>query len=55
MLSPASDGRSAARPGTLLPGARHEEPAWAGHLPSLERPGEIICLLTDFPAPPTGG
>ncbi|MFJ3159949.1 alpha/beta fold hydrolase [Streptomyces kanasensis] len=31
-----------------VPGARHVELPWAGHLPGLERPAEIGTLLTDF-------
>ncbi|TXS56552.1 alpha/beta fold hydrolase [Streptomyces sp. t39] len=31
-----------------VPGARHVELPWAGHLPSLERPDEITALLKDF-------
>ncbi|WP_228973086.1 alpha/beta fold hydrolase [Streptomyces sp. DH12] len=31
-----------------VPGARHVELPWAGHLPSLERPAEVGALLTDF-------
>nr|WP_296071392.1 alpha/beta hydrolase [uncultured Actinoplanes sp.] len=31
-----------------LPFARHVELGWAGHLPSLERPGEVNRLLLDF-------
>jgi 3-oxoadipate enol-lactonase len=31
-----------------IPGARHVELDWAGHLPSLERPPEINALLLDF-------
>jgi 3-oxoadipate enol-lactonase len=31
-----------------LPGARHLELDWAGHLPSLERPEAINPLLVDF-------
>ena len=38
---------AAAVPG-LLPGARHVELPWAGHLPSLERPAEVTPLLVDF-------
>ncbi|MER6994502.1 alpha/beta hydrolase [Streptomyces sp. NPDC000410] len=37
-----------ARLAELVPGARTTELAWAGHLPSLERPAEITALLTDF-------
>ncbi|MFJ6634565.1 alpha/beta fold hydrolase [Streptomyces sp. NPDC091376] len=32
----------------LIPDARHIELAWAGHLPSLERPAEATALLTAF-------
>ncbi|MFD7442344.1 alpha/beta fold hydrolase [Streptomyces sp. NPDC059909] len=32
----------------LIPGARSTELAWAGHLPSLERPSEVTALLTGF-------
>lgn len=31
-----------------VPGARHLELPWAGHLPSLERPAPTTALLTDF-------
>jgi 3-oxoadipate enol-lactonase len=31
-----------------IPGARHVELSWAGHLPSLERPGDVNELLVDF-------
>ncbi|MBM9438182.1 alpha/beta fold hydrolase [Actinacidiphila bryophytorum] len=31
-----------------IAGARHLELPWAGHLPSLERPGEVTRLITDF-------
>jgi pimeloyl-ACP methyl ester carboxylesterase len=31
-----------------LPNARHIELSWAGHLPSLERPGEVNRILVDF-------
>lgn len=31
-----------------IPGAKHTQLGWAGHLPSLERPDEITTLLTDF-------
>jgi 3-oxoadipate enol-lactonase len=31
-----------------LPGARHHELPWAGHLPNLERPAEITALLSEF-------
>ncbi|WP_328927263.1 alpha/beta hydrolase [Streptomyces sp. NBC_00190] len=33
---------------SLVPGARHLELPWAGHLPSLERPAEITELLLEF-------
>ncbi|MFD0269892.1 alpha/beta fold hydrolase [Streptomyces sp. NPDC127106] len=32
----------------LVPGARHVELPWAGHLPSLERPQETTALLLEF-------
>ncbi|MEU9146414.1 alpha/beta fold hydrolase [Streptomyces sp. NPDC048349] len=32
----------------LVPGARHVELPWAGHLPSLERPAAITDLLLEF-------
>lgn len=32
----------------LLPGARHVELPWAGHLPALERPRELSGMLTAF-------
>ncbi|MGR4883113.1 alpha/beta fold hydrolase [Streptomyces sp. LARHCF249] len=32
----------------LVPGARHLELPWAGHLPSLERPAAITDLLLEF-------
>ena len=31
----------------LIPGARHLELEWAGHLPSLERPGAVNPILLD--------
>lgn len=31
-----------------IAGARHLELPWAGHLPSLERAGEVTRLITDF-------
>jgi pimeloyl-ACP methyl ester carboxylesterase len=31
-----------------IAGARHVELAWAGHLPSLERPEALNPLLIDF-------
>lgn len=31
-----------------VPGARHVELPWAGHLPSMERPEETTALLADF-------
>jgi 3-oxoadipate enol-lactonase len=38
---------AASLPG-LFPGTRHTELPWAGHLPSLERPGEVTPLLLSF-------
>jgi len=38
----------AARLAALLPGARAVELPWAGHLPTLERPGESSQLLAAF-------
>ena len=38
----------AVRLATRIPGARHHELPWAGHLPSLERPAEVSDLLTRF-------
>jgi pimeloyl-ACP methyl ester carboxylesterase len=38
----------AARLAALLPGARHVELPWAGHLPTLERPPELSAMLTAF-------
>lgn len=38
---------AAGLPGRIA-GARHLELPWAGHLPSLERPGEVTRLITDF-------
>ena len=38
----------AAKLAGLLPGARLVELAWAGHLPTLERPAELTQLLTAF-------
>lgn len=38
----------AARLAALLPGARQVELAWAGHLPTLERPQELSAMLTAF-------
>ena len=38
---------AASLPG-LFPDARHVELPWAGHLPSLERPGEVTPLLVGF-------
>lgn len=38
----------ATRLATELPGARHIELPWAGHLPSIERPDEINRILLDF-------
>ncbi|WP_419707193.1 alpha/beta fold hydrolase [Promicromonospora sp. NFX87] len=31
-----------------IPGAKHTQLGWAGHLPNLERPDEVTALLTDF-------
>jgi len=31
-----------------IPGARHVELEWAGHLPSLERPDRVNPLLLEF-------
>ncbi|MFE5794009.1 alpha/beta fold hydrolase [Streptomyces sp. NPDC056503] len=42
------------RTAALLPAARHVELAWAGHLPSLERPEETLRLLEDFLAEVAG-
>ena len=39
---------AAARLPGRIPGARHLELPWAGHLPNLERPGEVTGLLTRF-------
>jgi pimeloyl-ACP methyl ester carboxylesterase len=33
---------------TRIPGARHRELDWAGHLPSMERPDELNPLLLTF-------
>jgi 3-oxoadipate enol-lactonase len=33
---------------SLFPDARHIELPWAGHLPSMERPGEVTPLLAGF-------
>ena len=38
----------AARLPERIPGARHLELPWAGHLPGLERPGAVADLLTQF-------
>ncbi len=38
----------AARLAAVLPSARPVELPWAGHLPTLERPGESSALLTAF-------
>ncbi|MFF3071362.1 alpha/beta fold hydrolase [Kitasatospora sp. NPDC057904] len=37
-----------------LPGARHLELPWAGHLPNLERPHEVTRMLVDFLADTAG-
>ncbi|MFC8798464.1 alpha/beta fold hydrolase [Promicromonospora sp. NPDC057138] len=31
-----------------IPGAKHTQLGWAGHLPNLERPEEVTALITDF-------
>lgn len=31
-----------------IPGARHTQLGWAGHLPNLERPRTVTALLTEF-------
>lgn len=31
-----------------IPGAKHTQLGWAGHLPNLERPAEVTALITDF-------
>jgi 3-oxoadipate enol-lactonase len=31
-----------------IPGAKHTQLGWAGHLPNLERPSDVTTLLTDF-------
>jgi 3-oxoadipate enol-lactonase len=31
-----------------IPGAKHTQLGWAGHLPNLERPSDVTALLTDF-------
>ncbi|MEU4388420.1 alpha/beta fold hydrolase [Promicromonospora sp. NPDC023805] len=31
-----------------IPGAKHTQLGWAGHLPNLERPDEMTALVTDF-------
>lgn len=38
-----------------VPGARHVQLGWAGHLPNLERPDEVTALLTDFLAEAPAG
>jgi pimeloyl-ACP methyl ester carboxylesterase len=41
-------GQIAARLSEQLANARHLELAWAGHLPSLERPDALNPVLIDF-------
>lgn len=43
--------RVAAELPDLVPGARHVELPWAGHLPSLERPAVTTALLLEFLRP----
>lgn len=31
-----------------IPGAKHTQLGWAGHLPNLERPSDVTALVTDF-------
>lgn len=35
-----------------IPGAKHTQLGWAGHLPNLERPDEVTALLRDFLSEP---
>jgi pimeloyl-ACP methyl ester carboxylesterase len=44
----AEFGENAARLEGLLPGARRVSLPWAGHLPTIERPGELTPLLAGF-------
>ena len=44
----AAHAKIAATLAALLPGARHAELPWAGHLPTLERPRESSDLLIAF-------
>jgi len=36
-----------------IPGAKHTQLGWAGHLPNLERPDEVTALIADFLAEPS--
>jgi pimeloyl-ACP methyl ester carboxylesterase len=36
-----------------IPGAKHTQLGWAGHLPNLERPDEVTALITGFLAEPS--
>ncbi|WP_036959667.1 alpha/beta fold hydrolase [Promicromonospora kroppenstedtii] len=37
-----------------IPGARHTQLGWAGHLPNLERPDEVTKLVSEFLDEPRG-